>query len=914
MKRRWIFWGLVIGFVWIVASRFADIKNLAKIISGGQWQWLLAAAAAQVIFYLAFAASYQAAFKTVKVESRLRDLIPVIFGSLFVNVVAPAGGTAGAALFIDDAARRGQSGARAAAGTLLQLVADFSAFVGVLIVGLVYLFSQHDLQLFEVIGAIILLLITVGLSSILLLGLWRPSALMRILKWVQRAVNNLAARFKRPPLLKEDWALENADGFTGAAAAIRMRPLKLAITIGYALIAHFLDLLVLYLLFRAFDQPIQLGPLVAGYAMGILFWIVSITPQGIGIVEGVMALVYTSLGIPGAIATTVSLVFRGLSFWIPLGLGFLSLRQVKSFGAGTRSLAEIWSVRIVALLTAVMGVINMISTVTPSLRGRVMLIESFSPLIVRQGGHLTAALAGFALLLLARNLWRRKRTAWVMAMAVLVISAVSHLIKGLDYEEAALAIGLAIWLFSLRSHFHARSDEPSIWQGLRVLATALVFTLAYGMAGFYLLDRHYSVNFGFWAALRQTIAMFTEFYDPGLQPITGFGRYFAVSIYIIGAISFGYALFMLLRPVLFRQSGSEAERTAAREIVQAYGRSSLAHMLLLDDKAYYFSPGGSLIGYTVKGRSAIALGDPVGPAEDLLRTIEAFRAYCVKNDWQPVFYQTMPDTLAAYKSAGFDAVYVGQEGVVDLKTFSLGGRANKGMRAPYNHIQKMGYQMIVHDPPHSVELMAELRSISDEWLTMMQGREKRFSLGWFDDHYLQGVRVAAVYASAVQIAEGDAATVRPVPDLAVPGSTSHGDITAFASLVPEYQLNEISIDLMRRRREIEPGTMEFLFASLFLWAKSCGFDTFNLGLSALSGVGEQAGDPVIERVMHFIYENVNQFYNFKGLHEFKEKFHPNWSPRFLICDGVANLPTAWLAVVQANSGDSEFPLSVLRKT
>jgi len=914
MKRRWILWVLVLAFVWIVATSLTDIKNLAKTLVEGQWEWMLAAAFAQVLYYLAFTGSYWAAFKTVDIESRMRDLLPVVFGSLFVNVVAPTGGTAGVALFVDDAVRRGHSGARAAAGTLLQLIADYSAFAGILLVGMGYLFVQHDLKLYEVIGAIILLLITLALSGILLFGLWRPASLGRLFAWIQRNVNRLAIRFRRATVIKEDWADKNAVEFASAAVAIQQRPGRLAGTIGLALVAHALDLLVLYFLFRAFHQPVLLGPLVAGYAMGILFWIVSITPQGIGVVEGVMAVVYTSLGIPGSIATTVSLVFRGLSFWIPLGLGFIMLRRVKSFRAGSRSLAEDWSVRIVAILTAVMGIINVLSAVTPSLRDRVMLIEPISPLVVRQGGHLTAALAGFALLLLSRNLWRRKRTAWMVAIIVLVVSAVSHLIKGLDYEEAILASGLALWLFTLRSHFQARSDEPSVWQGLRVLAAALIFTLAYGVAGFYLLDRHYSVNFGFWAALRQTIAMFTEFYDPGLQPITGFGRFFAGSIYVIGAVSIGFALVMLLRPVLFGLPGSEDERSQAATIVKEYGRSSLSHLLLLNDKAYFFTPGGSLIGYTVKGRVAVALGDPVGPREDLNPAIAAFRAYCAKNDWLPAFYQTVPDTLTAYKSAKFDAIYVGQEGIVNLQTFSLEGRANKGMRAPYNHIQKLGYQMVVYDPPHSAELVAELRSISDEWLTTMHGKEKRFSLGWFDEAYLQGVQVASVHAPVVQTIDSET----PEPETETfpfPGETrERGDIIAFASLLPEYQRNEVSIDLMRRRSEIEAGAMEFLFVSLFLWAKSCGYDTFNLGLSALYGVGEQSDDPVIERGMHYIYENVNQFYNFKGLHEFKNKFHPDWSPRYLIYDGVANLIATWLAIAQANSGDSDSLFGLLRRS
>jgi phosphatidylglycerol lysyltransferase len=118
---------------------------------------------------------------------------------------------------------------------------------------------------------------------------------------------------------------------------------------------------------------------------------------------------------------------------------------------------------------------------------------------------------------------------------------------------------------------------------------------------------------------------------------------------------------------------------------------------------------------------------------------------------------------------------------------------------------------------------------------------------------------------------------------------------------------------MRHRHPLENGTMEYLFINLFLWARAQGCHSFNLGLSALSGVGEQADDPAIERLMHFIYKNVNQFYNFKGLHAFKEKFNPEWSPRYLIYRGTANLAPAWLAVTQANSGSSNLLSGYFKK-
>jgi uncharacterized protein (TIRG00374 family) len=434
MKRRWLFWLLIAAFIWVVITRSSEIKNLANILMQGQWEWVLAAALLQVAYYFVLAASYQSAFSAVEVKSRTRDLVPITLAALFVNVVAPSGNVSGMALWADDAARRGQSPARTMAGLLLQLIADLAAFTLILVVGMVYLFVWHDLQVYEIIGALVLLAIMLGLSGVLVLGLWKPSLLKRLLTWLQSVVNSIASRFKQPNFLEEGWAEKNASEFTDASAAIARYPARLALTLGITSLGHIIDLTSLYVLFLAFHQPVSFGVLVAGYAMGILFWIVSPTPQGIGVVEGMIALVFTSLHVPGEVATTISLAFRGLTFWLPLLLGFIILRRVKTFGAGERSLSAVWEVRIAAILTGLMGIVNVLSAVTPSFVKRVAVLEQFLPLAVRHSSHLAAALAGFALLLLARGLWRRKRIAWLATLIVLVISAISHMIKGLDYE------------------------------------------------------------------------------------------------------------------------------------------------------------------------------------------------------------------------------------------------------------------------------------------------------------------------------------------------------------------------------------------------------------------------------------------------------------------------------------------------
>jgi phosphatidylglycerol lysyltransferase len=190
----------------------------------------------------------------------------------------------------------------------------------------------------------------------------------------------------------------------------------------------------------------------------------------------------------------------------------------------------------------------------------------------------------------------------------------------------------------------------------------------------------------------------------------------------------------------------------------------------------------------------------------------------------------------------------------------------------------LGYEAKFYPPPISATLLNSLREVSDEWLKMVQGSEKKFSLGWFDENYLKGCEIVTVQKNT-------------------------GEIAAFANVLPEYQLNEITIDLMRRREQVEHGTMDFLFISMFQHFKERGYEGFNLGLSALAGLGETKTSSRLEKILHYLYEHLNQFYHFQGLHAFKEKFQPRWEPRYLMYPGAGALPDVVVALVRADSGD-----------
>ncbi|HEY4752222.1 MAG TPA: lysylphosphatidylglycerol synthase transmembrane domain-containing protein, partial [Candidatus Limnocylindrales bacterium] len=237
-----------------------------------------------------------------------------------------------AAVFIDDAVARGESGPRTAVAMIVVLVVDLVTALPFVLVGAAALIARSTLVEFAVIGTVWFL----GFIAVLVLGLVlaarRPSLLERLLGLVSAAVNGLLRRLGRRMRVPDDWARLTTEQMVAGVAAVPRHPGEIAIASGFGLAVHVVNLAGLGALFLAFGQPLDPAALAAGFGMGIVFFIVSIVPDGIGAVEGAMALVFVALGMPPATAILVAIAFRVLNVWIPVGLGFVCARYLRLFG------------------------------------------------------------------------------------------------------------------------------------------------------------------------------------------------------------------------------------------------------------------------------------------------------------------------------------------------------------------------------------------------------------------------------------------------------------------------------------------------------------------------------------------------------------------------------------------------------
>ncbi|BAD78905.1 hypothetical protein syc0715_c [Synechococcus elongatus PCC 6301] len=552
--------------------------------------------------------------------------------------------------------------------------------------------------------------------------------------------------------------------------------------------------------------------------------------------------------------------------------------QIKHFPpiAGLRSPAV--RVRWIAVLTAIAGSLNLLVAVLPHLPERSRWLGQLATLTVETQGRVAGAVIGFILLTLANQLLRRKQVAWLLTVLLLSLSVA---LKGVRaHHPALIALDLILLgcLVGDRKIYIARSDAPSRVRAVRVLLGALLFSLAYGTLGPFWLDRHYSRDFDLFTALQQVLQLFFSWDARVALPQTRFGQLFAESIFSVGLLTLGYAFLLLLQPV-WQPPATVTERRQATAIVRAHGHTSLARLTLLEDKSYCFSPSGeSLIAFVQRGRGAIALGDPIGPARDREAIIQQFLRECQQNDWLPAFYQVLPDDLPLYQRQGLASDQIGQEAVIPLQDFSLQGKRGRGFRSTLSRLERAGYRFEVIPAAEIYPLLPELRFVSDTWLKRMKGPEKRFSVGWFDRDYLTSGSIAVV-------------------------RSQDGQIQAFANWVEEFQRNELTLDLIRFLPSAESSTMEFLLVNTILAAKDRGFDSFSLGLSALSGLDQLDQPNQVEQGLDYLYRHLDRFYRFQGLHSFKEKFHPDWQPRYFVYPNLAAIPSLVVTLVRADSGD-----------
>lgn len=622
----------------------------------------------------------------------------------------------------------------------------------------------------------------------------------------------------------------------------------------------------LYVLLPPVGTPSFLA-FVGLYAVAILAGVISHVPGGLGVFEGLMVVMLPQLPPTQVLGSLI--LYRTLYNLLPLIVAALMLglteilQRRRAVAATARWLGgtiDIMAPSLFAAMALVGGAVLLWSGATPAVPIRLAALENVLPLPVVELSHLLGSVVGVWLLLLARGLYRRLDGAYWLALGLYAAGIVFSLLKGFDWEEAGLLAILLGGLLPARRAFYRKASL--IEQRFTPTWAAAVVTIIGGSLwlGQFAFKHHvYS---------RQ---MWWHFAFASEAP-----RSLRAAVVVV-ALAGAYMLSRLLAPARARPVPPDGEQLVQARSVAMGAPSAEAQIALLGDKSFLFNAKKTaFLMYARSGRSWVALGDPVGPAEEWPDLIWQFREMVDRFAGWPVFYQVSGEALPFYLDLGLSFVKLGEEARVRLDAFSLQGPSRSELRYAHKRAQKDGASFEVLPVEAVPAILDDLRDVSDEWLSSRNTKEKGFSLGRFDDDYISQFPIAVI--------------------------RREGRIVAFANLWLSGEKEEIAVDLMRHRQDSGYGVMDYLFIESMLWGQAQGYRWFSFGVAPLSGMRDNALAPLWNRLGAFLYRHGEDLYNFQGLRRYKEKFLPVWQPRFMASPGGMVLPRVAADVASLISG------------
>ncbi len=316
---------LLLAIVFVIL-RFSELKNILAVLHRSDYRFLVAAMIIELIWLFNSATDYGSIFRLVGIREKTLHLVLVATAANFVNVIAPSVGIGGMAVFMDDAAHQNHPTGRVTVAGVLYILFDYLAFFCVLALGFIVLIRRNNLNAGELTAAAILLVIAAGVAFLLYLGYRSAERLGNALAWLSRLINRILRPFIHRDYLQEERAHYFANEAAEGISMLGGKRKELLVPFLYACNNFVLLICVLVFTFLAWGTPFSVGTLVGGFAIAYLFLIVSPTPSGLGVVEGVMTIALNTLRVEWAAAALITLTYRFITFWFPLAIGAVAFK------------------------------------------------------------------------------------------------------------------------------------------------------------------------------------------------------------------------------------------------------------------------------------------------------------------------------------------------------------------------------------------------------------------------------------------------------------------------------------------------------------------------------------------------------------------------------------------------------------
>ncbi|WP_286971735.1 bifunctional lysylphosphatidylglycerol flippase/synthetase MprF [Flavobacterium sp. UBA4854] len=812
--------------IWFIKHENSELKEVKNVIADASIFWVLCGVILAVIYITLQALMYYASFLAVQSKITFKDAVVLFLKRNFVSVFLPAGGISSLAFFTKPIEKKGVK------ATQIHFASIVYGFVGILSViivaipALIYSFFQGttgsgEWYAFAAVAGLSIMLYYVYVSVI-----------------KKGFIYTIIIRF-----------FPSAEVFMEDLRNNRIIKNKFLLVVVYSTIIEFVGIAHLYVAMIALGFAPSLTAAIMGYIISVIFLIVSPFLRGLGAIEISMSFILIQFGFQNVNAIAITFLYRFFEFWIPLLAG----AALFLFSANKLLMRIIPS-----FLIFILGLINIISVLTPAISERLDVLEDIIPISAIKVSNYFVITAGLFMLVNAAFMLKGLRTAWWFSVFLTGISVIGNITKAIDYEEAVIALVVLVSLIVTRKEYYIKSNSHLQSLGLKTVLISISAVLVYGILGFYFLDKkHFNIDFDWLQSIRYTLQNYFLIGSSDLVPLDRFARRFLLSINICGFLSLGFLLYALIRPYTIKKQAVEADFSAANAILQQYGSSSLDYFKTYDDKTIFIAKNQkAFLAYRVADNFAVVLENPVAESNaEMKECIIEFDDYCYENGLRSIYYRVSEENLDVFTSLQKKSLFIGQEGVVDLSLFTLEGGAKKSLRNAISKVKEKGFKTTIYSPPIKDGVLQKIKAVSDEWLDSTRRSEIIFSQGRFDWEELKQQTIITV-------------------------DNAEEKVVAFLNVIPDYAEKEGTYDLIRKTNDAPNGIMDFILIELFTYLKSQNCESVNLGLAAMSGIEEANTFP--EKSMKFAYERIKFFSHYKGLRDFKEKFSPIWHNKYLV--------------------------------
>ncbi len=826
--------------IFFIKHEIGELSGVRGTLAHAKPVWLLWGLLLLVAFIIVQGMMYQQSFKAIHEKIRWSTGINLYLKRNLVSVFLPAGVVTNM-LFFNESVERKDGVSKTQIYYASSLFSICSILSGIIIglPALAWLLLKQRVSLQMIIG-IILVIILLGVLTVSVISFLRKGRVFHFLE-------------KRFPELVQVLNELSQQAFNRK---------KFWLVVGLSVLIEIIGISHLYIAVKALGGDPTLAMAVIGYAIVLLLLMSSPFLRGIGAVEAALTYALTLFGLSAAMALSVAILFRFFEFWAVLVFGILAMVAKRD---------NIVVRMIPALLLFLLGLVNIISGITPALPERLASLSRMIPLGAIQASSWLVILSGIIMLATSIYLVRGLRNAWITALFLSGVSLIAHLTKGIDWEEATVALVTLGSLVYQRRQYFVKPDlklaKRSLFPGLVMVSSVILF----GTITFWLLNpRHFNVNFSLWKSFQESVSTFFLL-NSDLNPATSFGRQLMVGLNLLGGATMVYCVYLLFRPLVIKPATTNVEdKERAVGLVEKYGNSSLDYFKTYADKTYWFSQDDeAFVAFKTSLNYAVVLESPVCKDEiALTRNVQAFDDYCRQNGLRSAYYRIPEVKKAHFEKLGKKLIPIGEVAVINLETWTLAGGSKGGLRNELNKLTKLGYTFNVNTPPQKDAFLQQLKAVSDGWLKETDRTEFVFSQGLFNETELKNQTILSI-------------------------ENPEGKVVGFVNLIPDYVPDEANFDLMRKTEDAPNGTMDYLFVKMFEYLKSTGFKTCNLGMVPLSGIDEP--ENLQERVLKLAYERIRKFGHYKSLWAYKEKFDPEWQMMYLAYDApidLVYLPTA----------------------